>query len=355
MYVTTSNVLTEPLTLMSIGLGLTAAILITIAVLVPPSGIKNSKNIEGRGLIYYTCALFMWASMADMSIQTAHFGFFMGLESNTDYFTNGEPYLMTPIGISTQYWNAIVNYVLYLFIIYKIDNNQDPRNFVLYWCGSICTSQFVLMSGILTGSYSDQLEYAVWMNVTFVVFPVWVLWKYLVKPRTDLPVKIAEKHQSGFLDLILSVGLIAASCLAFVRVLGAMGSKFPVMKYYATHYEPHLLDETDFGKTWALYSAMYGIPFQLAAVYGLRCPGKEWMLNLSVYYAASMLQGSFVFTSYSWYPSSEEQYRIPDESRSTVLCINIALVFLANLLMFRCLSDPGYFAPKPAVQDKKRK
>lgn len=190
LVVTASELLTEPFTLMVVGLGTTVAVVIVICVFLPPSGIENSPNVEGRGVIYYTCAVFMWASIADLSIQSAHFGFFMGYKTNTEYFEHGEVYLMSPIGITTQTWNAIVHYVLYIFIIYRIDNNKDPRNVALYWAGSICTSQFVLMLGILTGSYSNQLEWSVWMNVTFVVFPVWVFWKFLVKPRTDFPDKM---------------------------------------------------------------------------------------------------------------------------------------------------------------------
>jgi len=184
--VTDSSVLSEPLLMMSIGFGLLAGFAIAFVLLLPPSAIKPSnKLIEGRGVLYYTCCLFMWACIADLTIQARHLQLFSD-HQNTQYFSHGEPYLETPLGITAQFWNGIVNYCLYLAIIYKIDNSRDPRNFALYWSGGILTSQFVVLVGALTGSYSHLLQASVWMNVVFVVFPLWVMIKFLIKPRSDI-------------------------------------------------------------------------------------------------------------------------------------------------------------------------
>jgi len=54
-------------------------------------------------------------------------------------------------------------------------------------------------------------------------------------------------------------------------------------------------------------------------------------------------QGTFAFTIYSWFPSAEDKFKIPEESLPFVLFANISLVVLSHLLMFRCLKEPGVF------------
>jgi len=190
--VTDSSVLSEPLLMMTIGFGLLAGFAIAFVFLLPPSAIKPSnKLIEGRGVLYYTCCLFMWACIADLTIQARHLQLFND-HQNTQYFSHGEPYLETPLWTTAQFWNGVVNYCLYLAIIYKIDNGRDPRNFALYLCGG----EVVILVGALTGSFSYLLQASVWIQVAFVLFPLWVMIKFLIKPRTDI--KADRWVQSSF-------------------------------------------------------------------------------------------------------------------------------------------------------------
>jgi len=180
-------VLPEPGVMTTIGFLLLGCIAFTFTMLLPPSALPKSNPLaEGRGILYYSSCLFMWAGVADLTVLSTRKNVFSA-SGNRKFFSYNQPYYETPHGVVSQIWNGIVHYCLHLAIIYKIDNGQDPRTCVLYWCGSLLTSQLVTLIGALTGSCSRTLEMSMWMNVVFFLFPLWVLFRYLVKPRSDLP------------------------------------------------------------------------------------------------------------------------------------------------------------------------
>ena len=355
LLVSNHDLFSQPIYLMTIGLGLLAVVGVLFMTFLSPSGIKSTKSVEGRGLLYYTCCVFMWGCVADFTIQTCHVNIFSCGENS--YLAHGEPYLQTPFGITTQFWNAIVHYFLQLLVIYQIDNYQDCRVITLYWCGSIITSQFVLLVGGLSGSFSDKLEYAVWLNVIFVGLPVWILCRFLSKPMTkpNLP---ASKAIFNFYDVSVYILLLCAMFYNLLRGLGALGSKFPLVLSYVDRFEPYIMEPAHFGCCWVLYTAVYLIPFYFSTLYNFNEPVSQWAVNLSVFFSAGALQGTFTYLSYSWYPSSNPKYRIPEESLSIVLAVNIMLVVTAHMLMYRYLAKWGYFTTqlkKPVESRKKKK
>ena len=341
VFVTDHDVLTQPLIMMTIGFSLLLFITILVVLVIPPTKKDSDTSLEGRGLVYYTCCLFLWAAVSDLAIQSRYLGWF-GFESNSKYFNNGELYLSIPFGITTQLWDAFVNSTLYMIIIFQIDNKIDCRSAVMYWCGSIITSQFVVMIGAFSGYYSDKLQYAVWLNVVFIIFPVWVLCKFLFKP-ISVSNKNLQPLKSTIYDKILSLLLLFLCIFNTIRGLGALGSNFSMIKSYVDNFEPYIKESSKFGGTWVLYTAVYGVPFQLASIYALMHPGCAWMLNWSVFYASGMLQGTFVYMSYSFYPSSDPDYRIPENMFPYVFLMNALLVVVAHLVMFRCLSRSEFF------------
>ena len=368
--VSNHDILSQPIYLMMIGFGLLAVVAFLAVTFLRPSDLKPAKSFEGRGLVYYTCCVFMWGGVADFTIQSCHVKLFECGEDS--YLLNGEPYLRTHFGISTQFWNAIVHYSLQLLTIYEIDNQLDCKFTVLYWCGSIITSQFVVLVGGLSGSYSDALQYAVWMNVIFAGLPIWIFFRFLSSPII-LPISISASARSlksksskpkvsgnklNLVDMILSLLLLYAMSFNLIRGLGALGSRFPIVSNYVDNYEPYIKEPARFGSTWALYTAVYIVPFYFATLYNLTKPLSQWTVNLSIFFAAGTLQGSFVYMSYSWYPSSNPKFRIPDNSVPVVLVANILLVVTAHLLMFRNLKMCGFFTkhlPFHPEKSKKKK
>ncbi|CAK8695649.1 unnamed protein product [Clavelina lepadiformis] len=289
--VTTDSSLSAPLPLMLIGFGLLLLIALTLKFVLPQKCVEEQGKdaVEQRGFVYYTCCLFMWACTSDLCLQIRNHELF-GFRKNTKYFEHGEAYLVTPLGIFAQFWNGIINYILYVIIIYQIDNKKDSRYSCLYWSGGILTSQFVVLVGAFTGSYSNKLEYSVWLNAVFVFLPLWILQHCWVKPRPVAKNFTRENSSFPVLDLFLCTGLVLASVFGLIRGLGALGSQTPLIKYYVEAYEPYMLESSKYGAVWPMYVAIYGIPFQLCAIYGLLHPGCQWMLNCSVVYAAGMLQ-----------------------------------------------------------------
>ena len=340
LFVSNHDVFSQPIYLMTIGFGYLALIAIFFKKFLSPAGLKPTQLLEGRGLLYYTCCVFMFGGCADVAIQSCHVRLFSC--GNDTYLLHGEPYLQTPFGITTQLWNGIVHYFLQLVIIYQIDNFKDCRITTLYWCGSIITSQFVVLVGALSGSYSDSLEYAVWMNVIFVGLPVWIFYKFLGKPINSF---IAESKPTHFdiFDAILVLFLLFAMCFNLMRGLGALGSKIPIVAYYIKNYEPYINEPAQFGSTWVLYTAVYVIPFYLSVLFNYTKPMSQWIVNLSVFFAASLLQGTFIYLSYTWYPSSDSNFQIPKDSLSFAVSINVFLIAIAHLVMYWCLEKWGYF------------
>uniref|UniRef100_H2Z5B8 EXPERA domain-containing protein n=1 Tax=Ciona savignyi TaxID=51511 RepID=H2Z5B8_CIOSA len=230
--ITDHDILSQPINMMIIGFGFLASVVMVFYLVLPPKGIKKQLGKEGRGVLYYTCCVFMWASVADFTLQSRQLGIF-GFASNNAYFDHGEPYLQTPFGIGVQYWNAVINFILYANIIYKIDNHIDPRFTAIYWAGGILTSQFCVLFGAYTGSYAAYLPPSVAMNVVFVVYPFWVFFHFINKPRAE---KIPPTNDSKYrvLDVVLVVSLLIASFFMAIRGLGGFDSPFPLTQHYVT-------------------------------------------------------------------------------------------------------------------------
>jgi len=57
--------------------------------------------------------------------------------------------------------------------------------------------------------------------------------------------------------------MLPASLFLLVRGLGAFDSSFPPILHYVAHYEPYILEPSNFGKAWVVYAAMYGVPIQV--------------------------------------------------------------------------------------------
>jgi len=365
LMVSNHDVLSQPLYLMIIGFSLLTAIALLFKMFLSPSALKFDKSLEGRGLAYYTYCVFMFGCVADFTLQCCHNKLFTSLFTcgENSYLLNGEPYLQTQFGITTQFWNAIVNYFLQLLAIYQIDNHIDCRITTLYWCGSIITSQFVVLVGGLSGSFSNTLEYAVWLNVIFIGLPLLIFCKFLGKPIVQPGLITAGSSKSlsikesklNLFEKVLSVLLVCSMCFNLIRGLGALGSRLPFIAYYVNNYEPYINEPAKFGSTWVLYTALYVIPFYVATLCNLSRPVLQWAVNLSIFFAAGLLQGTFVYLSYSWYPSSNPEFRISNDSMSVVLSANVFLVITAHLLMFHHLQKYRYFTKQLQTHEKSKK
>lgn len=329
-----------PMYVFNYSLLLTAAVFIVAAL--PPNFacLKTTRRNE----VYYMACIFMCLCTGSGAAQAWRLRIIPHQPNvKVGYFQCDEPYMNTPFGMSTVIWNDCVNYIIYVVLVYMIDNGMEYRNLALYWCGGTLTSEFVATLGSFIGCHSHQLHYTEIKHFAVTLGTAWVLYKFLVRnPRTSCDIKLYNTRFKT-LDTLITVLFTFYSFFNILRGLGGLGGRQKIVAYYIGHYEPYIIHPSRFGAVWVIYVAAYGIPFQLATIKGLKKPGSEWLINSSILYASSLLQGTTVFLSYSFYPRADRQYKIPPNSFMIVLLLNIAYVVLAHALMYRCLSEPGYF------------
>ena len=318
------------------------ALLLSASIIIS-SSLPPTKCLK-RDEIYYGCCLFMCMCVGGAALQSWRLKKFGAdkYQHRVWYLTFDEAYMDTPFGTSTEFWMDVVNYVFYVIVIYLIDNNLPHRNVALYWSGGTLTSELVTTIASFTGSHSHQLKYSELMHVVYIAAAVWVMYKYLfLKPRIICETTYCTKFRR--FDRILSVCLVFLSMFAGFRGLAALQGSQAFVLDYVKRFEPTILHPSKFGIIWVLFTAVYGIPFQLAAVKALTRPGSQWLVDMSIIYAASVLQGTFVFTSYSFYASADKQFVIPQPVRARVLFLNFLLVIVAHCLMYRCSKETSYF------------
>ena len=332
-----------PMYILIYALLLTCTIFLGFA-LPPDFNCHKKKKPLKRNEIYYGCCLMMCCCMAGVTFQTWRLKKFGAgrVRHRVEFFAYDEKYVLTPFHLITELWLDVVNYIVYAAIIFMIDNGFSYRNVLLYWSGATLTAELVATLACFTGVHSPSLQYSELMHVVNILAGLWVVFKFVIlKPRYIE----GRSHltQFAFLDKILIFFLIILSVFAAFRGIAALNGNQRFVNIYVTLYEPYIKHPTRFGAIWVLYTAVYGIPFQIAAIRGLLRPGAEWLINMSIFYAGSVLQGTFVFLSYSFFPNSEPRFRIPSSSLFFVISGNLLLVVVSHLLMYRCLKEPEYF------------
>ena len=310
-----------------------------------------------RNELYYMCCLFMSICTGNATMQAWRLEVkYFRAAHKVLYFSFDEPYRLTPFGMSTSIWNDYINYFFYLKIIYNIDNCIPYRNLALYWSGAMLTSELVALMGSFTGLYSNQLQYSEFMHVVNIAASAWVIFKFVVLcPRYISRRSSRGKYRTG--DKILVFFLALFIIYHLLRGIAGLNGKPRIIRNFIVLYEPYIIHPGRYGAIWVIYLAVYGIPFHVAAIRALVNSGSEWMVNMSILYAASVLQGTFVYLSYSLFPSAEKTFVIPSGGLVMVV-VNLLLVIIAHCLMYRCLKEPGYFLrhclrnfPTPANSD----
>ena len=334
-----------PMYILIYGLLLTSSIFFVYAL--PPQFLccnKKKRISIKRDEIYYGCCLLMCCCFGGLTFQTWRLKKFgAGLvKHKVEFFVYDERYVLSPHHMMTEIWMDVINYFFYASIIFMIDNNFNHRNVALYWSGATITAELVTTLGCFTGIHSPNLQYSEYMHVVHIVAALWIVFKFMVlKPR------YLERQNSttsfATFDQIMIVCLILLSMFSAFRGVAALNGSQSLVKKYVARYEPYIVHPARFGAIWILFLAVYGIPFQLATVRGLLKPGSEWLIDMSVLYAGSVLQGTIIYLSYSFFPSSDRKYRIPSSSLYGTIFFNGLLIVVSHLLMYRCLKDQGYF------------
>ena len=150
--------------------------------LLPSKQLSSShSNIESRGLLYYTCCLFSWSCVAHFIFYLEALEFIKGFLASY-YLKTDEPYLATSFGTLNHLWDSTIHYSLYLRLIYCIDNGIQYHSIVLFYVGSMLSSEVCLCFGSLAGSFASYYPCAL-LNLPFLILPIHFLLKAVHEPQ----------------------------------------------------------------------------------------------------------------------------------------------------------------------------
>ena len=289
-------------------------------------------NFERRGIFYYLCCILACVNVIQLAVHFRR----VTTKKSTKFFANDEVYLKTPFGMCSVLWNNGVNFIIYLMIIFGIDNYSSVRNIAMYWCGAMMTSELVIGFALFSGPSSHKIQYSSLSDAFYVIVCAIVLTNYLVlNPRIIVVPKVLPKK--GMCDFVIVILLLFSIGFNFFRCLGGLNSSQYHIKLYRVFYEPYMVHPSQYSLIWILFSGMFGIPCEILAIYYLYKVEHEKALNTALLYAGSTLQGTSVYLSYNMYTNSQKLYRLSPHRLRTVYLCNALLVLGAHLFLLRCL------------------
>ena len=305
---------------------------------------RDFWNFNKRGAFYYACCILCCAATTQLTVHGMRLNLFGGAKK-PKYFDSDELYIKTPYGSSSELWFDVVSYILYLLMVFQIDNKTSVRNVALYWCGATLSSVFVTGIGLLTGPYATKIYFSSFSLFFYIFFTLWVL-RYFIVQKPRFVCGLREGRGSGYFEFVIAALLLYSALFSFLRVLGVFNSNLNFVKNYVGKFEPYITHPSKFGSIWILYAALYGIPCQLKSLYHIHHATYRAATNMALIYAGSIMQGTFVYLSYSAYPSSDQKGRIPKSAFGVVMVLNIMLIIGAHIFLFRCLRSTPYHSKK---------
>ncbi|XP_026091665.1 transmembrane 6 superfamily member 2 [Carassius auratus] len=344
----------EPVVILEIGV----AVLVAVFLLVYLATRYNPP----KDPLFYVFAEFSFTCVIDLTSALEYDGYTSGFMEF--YQKTGEPYLGTPYAIMMCYWDGIVHFIIYLMLIHRMSNRQQYRTLGLFWAGSLCANMIVFVPGIVVGQNDSEINPAFWLNMPFLLVPIWGAVSLFTRPR-DMPLvgaSKAEREQKKALiwrplDLLFVVYLVAAMGFTIFRGLAVLDCPLEILNRYMTEYEPYLKDPVGFPKVMMLLLLFHALPMLGSFAYGLCTPGCTWMLDWTVYFAGAISQCQWTHIGASLHPRTAEMYRIPITTLVPVLLLNLLYAAGPILLALRCKREPDYFlsiAPTGQTNNEKK-
>ncbi|KAG5276158.1 hypothetical protein AALO_G00128520 [Alosa alosa] len=336
----------EPMVVLEIGVGVLIAVffLVYLATRLNPP----------KDVFFYVFAEFSFTCIIDLVSAMEYDGFASGFMEF--YQKTGEPYLGTSYAIMMCYWDGIAHFLMYLVMVRRMSKKKPYRNLGLFWAGSLVGNMVVFVAGIVVGKYGLELRPAFWLNMPFLLVPMWGAVSFFRRPRDPTAItlaKIERKHKVSLLwrplDMLLVIGLCAAMAFTLFRGLVVLGCPLEVFTSYTTLYEPYLNDPVAYPKVMMLCFLFYALPLLGSFVYGLWTPGCTWMLDWTVFVAGAMTQCQWSHIGASLHPRTADMYHIPPSSLVPVLLANVMYAAVPLLLAKRCTSNPAFFMSATAL------
>ncbi|KAI1882639.1 hypothetical protein AGOR_G00236950 [Albula goreensis] len=190
--------------------------------------------------LFYVFAEFSFTGVISLVMALEQDGFTSGFMEF--YPKTGEPYIVTAYAIMMGYWDGVVHFLLYLFMVQRMAKGLSYRGVGLFWAGSLLANMAVYVPGIVIGKYASSIRPTYWLNLPFLVAALLGAIAFFNRPR-ELPVVTADRvamEQNRSL-LRRPVDLLLVVCL-----LGAMG--FTIFRGFVSNqdgtettslHEPH--------------------------------------------------------------------------------------------------------------------
>ncbi|XP_019624174.1 PREDICTED: transmembrane 6 superfamily member 1-like isoform X2 [Branchiostoma belcheri] len=292
---------------------------------------------------FYVFTTFAFSSVVDLVLCLEMDGMISGFTEF--YMKEGEPYLGTAYGIMISYWDATAHYSMYLMMVAAIAWNEQYREVGLYWVGSLLHSMIVFMPGTFIGKFANEIRPAILLNIPYVVVPVVAGVKYL-QSRQDSQVKKVQGTSllKRPLDVLLMLFLLVSIGISVIRGLAVLDCPWEVTKTYTKEYEPYLEDRTAYPVIQMLVYLFYFVPYYLAAMYGLVQPGCVWMPDWALLFAGAAAQAQFSHIGSSFHGRTRFTRRVPEATSMEFWVINLLLAIVPQILAYRCVKYPSFFA-----------
>ncbi|XP_033634570.1 transmembrane 6 superfamily member 1-like [Asterias rubens] len=298
-----------------------------------------SRRSKPKDWFFYVFSLFAWTSIVDLILAMQADGLIANFIDF--YLIEGEPYLNTAYGLMINYWDASGHYCMYIMMVTAIVWNENYREVGLFWVGSVMNSLCVFLPGNVLGKFGGEVRSSFFLNTPYIFLPLYAGYKFLHQRKPDPPAEKSSKSGSILsrpIDLIFVLYLAAATLLAFIRVMAAMDSPYPPAQAYLKNYEPYLQDPVAYPKMQMLVFWFYYVPYYGATIWSLVKPGKSWVADWAIIHAGASAQAQISHIGASLHSNTPYIYRVPAETQSVFLVINVALLVMPQLLAWRCYS-----------------
>ncbi|XP_061696357.1 transmembrane 6 superfamily member 2 [Syngnathoides biaculeatus] len=355
---TVNNVpaLHEPLLILGVGVVVLGSVLLLHFLLT----VRHKKTVDP---LFYVFAEFSFTCLVGLTNALEQDGFISGFMGF--YLKMGEPHLGTAYAVMMSYWEGVVHFFLFLFIIHRMFRGKSCRSLALLWVGSSIAHQLVHILGVVVGKHGSNIRPAFWRNIPCFLAPFWAAFILFNRPRQMAIItadKIAAQQKKGLLsrplDLTLVVLLLACLAFSLFRGFVVLDCPLDVCFKYIYHFEPYLKDPVGFPRVMMLVYLFYAVPLLTVLIYGLIRPGCSWMLDWTLFLAGSAAQAQWCHVGASLHSRTPFTYRVPTDKLWPVITVNVLLAAVPALLALRCHNSPAYFmkpVPKGQSNSSKKK
>ncbi|XP_068171598.1 transmembrane 6 superfamily member 1-like isoform X1 [Antennarius striatus] len=279
----------------------------------------------------------------------------------TFYLRVADPHINTAHGHMIAYWDGCVHYLMYLLMIAAITWGDSYRAIGLYWVGSFLMRGIVYILGNAVGKFGTHTGPLFLLHIPYICLSVWACFRIFSQPCT-WDVQFTAQNQGNHeaerksllhrpLDLLFAIYLIPAFAFCVFRGLIVLDCSCKWYQDYAQHYEPYLKDPSAYPKIQMLVNMLYSGPYYIIALYGLMVPGCQWMPDLTLVHSGALAQAQFSHIGASLHTRTPFSYRVPADSQSVFLLVNVLYTVVPQALCYRCHTQPAFFL-RP-VPDKK--